>query len=93
VILYGMRGHEARSNRVRGKSKFASRFNGESGVQSSAQKYLSSDLQKYVICSGHPASIEEGRMRIVTTREAGMRWTRWSRQTSVASADGEVVWS
>jgi len=30
---------------------------------------------------------------VVTTREAGMRWTRMARQTNVACADGEVVWS
>jgi hypothetical protein len=29
----------------------------------------------------------------VTTREAGMRWTRMARQTNVAEADGEVAWS
>jgi len=30
---------------------------------------------------------------IVTTRGAGMRWTRMARQTNVADADGEIVWS
>jgi hypothetical protein len=34
-----------------------------------------------------------GRIAIVTTREAGMRWTCWFRPTSDADADGEVVWS
>src|SRR5215475_13087317 len=30
---------------------------------------------------------------IVTTREAGMRWTRLVRETNASDADGEVVWS
>ena len=35
---------------------------------------------------------QEGRSRSSRTR-GGMRWTRWLRLTSVAFADGEVVWS
>jgi hypothetical protein len=31
-----------------------------------------------VVCFAHPASLAEGRIAIVTTREAGMRWT-WRR--------------
>jgi hypothetical protein len=34
-----------------------------------------------------------GRIAIVTTREAGMRWTCWSRRTSEADPYGEGVWS
>jgi hypothetical protein len=34
-----------------------------------------------------------GRIAIVTTREAGMRWTRMLCQTSAVNADGEGVWS
>jgi hypothetical protein len=34
-----------------------------------------------------------GRIAIVTTREAGMRWTCWSRRTSEADTDGKGVWS
>jgi hypothetical protein len=41
----------------------------------------------------HPASMKRGVRAVVTTREAGMRWTRMARQTNVANADGEVVWS
>ena len=41
----------------------------------------------------HPASMQRALWPIVTEREAGMRWTRRSRQTNVALADGEVVWS
>jgi hypothetical protein len=49
--------------------------------------------QKYGIPPGH-----EGRIAIVTTREAGMRWTHWRRarsfvRTNGAEADDEVVWS
>jgi hypothetical protein len=41
----------------------------------------------------HPASMKRDVRAVVTTREAGMRWTRMARQTNVACADGEVVWS
>jgi hypothetical protein len=41
----------------------------------------------------HPASMKKDVRAIVTTREAGMRWTRMARKTNVADADGEVVWS
>jgi hypothetical protein len=34
-----------------------------------------------------------GRIAIVTTREAEMRWTRMSRQTYVAFCGREIVWS
>jgi hypothetical protein len=41
----------------------------------------------------HPASLAEGRIAIVTRREAGMRWTRRHHETGDANADGEAVWS
>src|ERR1700675_1286134 len=41
----------------------------------------------------HPASMKRDVRAVVTTREAGMRWTRMARQTNVACADGEVAWS
>ena len=41
----------------------------------------------------HPASMKRDVRAIVTTREAGMRWTRKARETNVACADGEVAWS
>jgi hypothetical protein len=41
----------------------------------------------------HPASMRGTFRPIVTNREAGMRWTRMARETNVADADGEVVWS
>jgi hypothetical protein len=41
-----------------------------------------------------PSRLEQqGRIAIVTKREAGMRWTRWRCATSGADADGEAVWS
>ena len=42
---------------------------------------------------GHPASMKRDVRALVTTREAGMRWTRMARQTNVADVDGEVAWS
>src|ERR1700690_4385304 len=41
----------------------------------------------------HPASMKRDVRAVVTTRGAGMRWTRMARQTNVAEADGEVAWS
>jgi hypothetical protein len=41
----------------------------------------------------HPASMKRDVRAIVTTREAGMRWTRMARKTNVACADSEVAWS
>jgi hypothetical protein len=41
----------------------------------------------------HPASMKRDVRAVVTTREAGMRWTRMARETNVTEADGEVVWS
>src|SRR5580692_4103251 len=41
----------------------------------------------------HPASMKRDVRAVVTTRGAGMRWTRMARQTNVAKADGEVAWS
>ena len=32
-------------------------------------------------------------VRVVTNIERGMRWTRRTRKTSAADADGEIVWS
>jgi hypothetical protein len=45
-----------------------------------------------------PSRLEiEGRIAIVTTREAGMRWTPFRRarlrETTDDMADGEIVWS
>jgi hypothetical protein len=40
-----------------------------------------------------PPRSSEGRIAIVTTREAGMRWTLTCLLTSGADADGEIVWS
>jgi len=48
-----------------------------------------------VSCAIPPAA--EGRFAIVTTREAGMRWTPFRRarlrETTDDMADGEIVWS
>jgi len=37
--------------------------------------------------------VAEGRIAVVTTREAGMRWTRTCCPTSGTKADDEIVWS
>ncbi|HLG83629.1 MAG TPA: hypothetical protein VKY22_21675 [Bradyrhizobium sp.] len=58
-----------------------------------AQKYSACQFPKISISSRHPASLTEGRFAIVTTREAGMRWTLTCLLTSGADADGEIVWS
>ena len=47
--------------------------------------------QKHLLA--YPVSMKRYVRAVVTTREAGMRWTRMARQTNVANADGEVVWS
>jgi hypothetical protein len=80
-------------NRIREEAKFASQFNADSTVQSSHEKYSSSVFQQLVFRLGYPASMQRAFWPIVTGREAGMRWTCWSRRTSDADAYAEVVWS
>jgi hypothetical protein len=47
------------------------------------------------LCGSLPAipPRRRGRIAIVTTREAGLRWTRGRCETSIVDADGEVLWS
>jgi len=56
---------------VRAETNFANQFNVIWAVQSSREKYFTSVFQKSVICSQHPASLNEGRIAIVTNVEAG----------------------
>ena len=72
-------------------ARFARRARAEIPVNPHTQKYF---------CFSEPrigrivrASRLEGRIAVVTTREAGMRWTRTRRLTSGVDADGEAVWS
>jgi hypothetical protein len=50
--------------------------------RSARKKYTACELPKNSIPLRYPASISEGRIADVTTREAGMRWTRQCRSTS-----------
>jgi hypothetical protein len=59
----------------------------------SRKNKLLDHFRKTEVWFAHPASMQRALWPIVTEREAGMRWPRRSRQTNVASADGEVVWS
>jgi hypothetical protein len=61
---------------LREKSNFASAFKAIRAVQSCREKYFASVFRKLMLRCRHPASMKEGRIAIVTTREAGMRWTR-----------------
>jgi hypothetical protein len=61
-------------------------------VQSSRAKYASSEFRKIMVLSAIPPR-REGRMRIVTTREAGSDGRGRYRQTYDTDADGEAVWS
>jgi hypothetical protein len=74
------------------KIEFDKRFKTRISVQSFCEKYLSSVFQNYVVLS-RPSRLDAGRIAIVTTREAELRWTRRRCETSIVDADGEVVWS
>jgi hypothetical protein len=50
------------------------------------RKYFASGFRKYVLLSLPSRLDEEGRIAIVTTREAGLRWTRELRKTSASVA-------
>src|SRR5262249_39125101 len=56
------------------------------------EKYSCSVFQNNMLVSAYPESTE-GRIAIVTNVGHGMRWTPGQRMTSVARADGEIVWS
>ncbi|HZR87363.1 MAG TPA: hypothetical protein VFB02_11185 [Bradyrhizobium sp.] len=60
----------------------------------SARKNISlANFRKSVFLCVIPPRSSEGRIAIVTTREAGMRWTLTCLLTSGADADGEIAWS
>src|SRR6185437_4197729 len=73
-------------------AKYANAFKAIGCFKARPRKYLSSVFQKYVFPSSHPVPAR-GALRIVRSVGCGMRWTRWGRQTSDLSADGQVVWS
>jgi hypothetical protein len=72
---------------MREKSNFVSAFKPILAVQLSEQKYFASVFPKSVVSSCHPASMKRGVRAIVTTREAGMRWTRSCLKTNGNDAD------
>src|SRR5690349_18382388 len=84
-------------NRLREKIDFVRRFKLIWVVQSSRKKYWALHFRNSLASSSHPASGTRGVRAIVTTREAGMRWTpsrqALLRETTGEMADGEVVWS
>ena len=79
-------------NLLRANTNFARKFNVDSIVQSSHEKYSTSVFRESVIVSCCPALTRRGG-RVVTNVERGMRWTLWGRTTSDDNADGEGVWS
>jgi hypothetical protein len=83
--------------RLRQKSKFACAFKLIWVVQSAREKYFALHSLHSLASLSHPASGKRGVRAIVTTREAGMRWTlsrqALLRETTGEMADGEVVWS
>ena len=83
--------------RLRQKSKFACAFKLIWVVQSARKKYFALHSLHSLASLSHPASSKRGVRAIVTTREAGMRWTlsrqALLRETTGEMADGEVVWS
>jgi hypothetical protein len=62
-------------NRMRAGTNFARKFNADSPVQSSGEKYFPFVFQKYMVVLRRPALTGRGG-RVVTNVERGMRWTR-----------------
>jgi len=62
-------------------------------LSSPAPKNILFRISELAYCSSIPPRFSEGRIAVVTTREAGMRWTRMCLLTSGTKADGEIVWS
>ena len=78
---------------MRAKAKFASRFKPVDAFKMGAQKYFAfvfSEIDDYL---HHPASIAEGRIAIVTKREAGRGGRDGADRRAASIAYGEVVWS
>jgi hypothetical protein len=78
---------------VREETTFVSRFNLIWAVQSPKQKYLSFVFSESYDSLRHPASMAEGRIAIVTTREAGCGGREGADRRAATFADGEAVWS
>ena len=73
------------------ENEFHELIQADLGCQSAKHKYFSFRKSEIVYCCRRPAS---ARGAYASSRTwGGMRWTRWCRKTSDASADGEVVWS
>jgi hypothetical protein len=72
--------------------RFREAIQREGGTGLAGPKISVSFLPKSMVCSRIPTRIE-GRIAIVTTREAGMRWTRMMSHDERYRADGESVWS
>jgi hypothetical protein len=66
---------ESEKNPVRAETNFTRKFNADSPVQSTGEKYLTFVFQKYVVVLRRPALTRRGG-RVVTNVERGMRWTR-----------------
>ena len=64
-----------KKNPMRAETSFARKFNADSHVQSSGEKFFSFVFQKYVVVLRRPALTRRGG-RVVTNVERGMRWTR-----------------
>jgi hypothetical protein len=62
-------------------------------VKPAIQKFSSFQKFGFAVMSPHPASIAEGRIAIVTTREAGCGGRGCADRRAAHDADGEVVWS
>jgi hypothetical protein len=69
------------------KANFASRFNLIWPVQPFGKKQITFYFSEIMIVRRHPASLRGALRAIVTTREAGMRWTSRLRQTNATLAD------
>jgi hypothetical protein len=72
---------------LRRNKKFTSDFNESRPVQPSGKKYLCFVFSEFVVICPHPASSRGALRAIVTTREAGMRWTLRLRKTNATEAD------
>jgi hypothetical protein len=75
-----------RKNHAREKSNVRNAMQGCFDRPALLRKYFASGFRKYVLLSLPSRLDEEGRIAIVTTREAGLRWTRELRKTSASVA-------
>jgi hypothetical protein len=77
---------------VREKSNFVSRFNSESVVQSTAQKFFASVFRKYVV-QFLPSRAHKRALRDRHECRARDAMDATTRATSAVDADGEGAWS